>query len=192
MPKCNSGEIRMTETPAEKQFPASSAVLSWFQMVYYSLLHLSYILLTTAISFKFVAAKHDLSSVRHRASDLCCVVSDCSLWPFLSLFDRLHLHVRGLTFSSTNIHAYSRSHIHVRLYWQCFKRLQPWYSSQITQILNHCLNLWSPATRFLESRHGNLKSGLPWGNRDVRCENDFEELKKQWFGPLLRTVCVEF
>lgn len=84
-------------------------------MVYYSLLHLSYILLTTAVSFKFVAAKHDLSSVQHRASDLCCVVSDCSLWPFLSLFDRLHLHVRGLTFSSTNIHAYTRSHIHVRL-----------------------------------------------------------------------------
>lgn len=50
-PKGKKGEFRMMETPAEEQFPARSAASYWFQMVYYSLLHLSYILLTTAVSF---------------------------------------------------------------------------------------------------------------------------------------------
>lgn len=104
------------------------------------------------------------------------------MWEHSSTAAQIYMHIPDPIFMSGSC----------LIYWQCFKRLQPWYSSQITQILNHCLNLWSPATRFLESRHGNLKSGLPWGNRDVRCENDFKELKKQWFGPLLCTVCVEF
>lgn len=64
-------------------------------------------------------------------------------------------------------------------------------------------HLWSPATRFLGGRHGNLK--LPLGNRgSVRHENDFKESRKQRFGAqcgpapakhrptLLCSFCVEF
>lgn len=71
-----------------------------------------------------------------------------------------------------------------------------------TPILSYHLNLWSPATRFLGRRHGNLK--LPLGNRgSVRHENDFKESRKQRFGPqcgpapakhrltLLCSFCVE-
>lgn len=113
--KCNRGKMRMTETPDKKQVPASLAVLYWIQMVYYLLLHRFYILVTKIFSFKLVAVKYNLSSVPHRTSDLCCVVSDCSLWPFLSHFDWLLLYVRWLIFSRTKQRAYNRSHICIRL-----------------------------------------------------------------------------
>lgn len=96
--------------------------------------------------------------------------------PFWGLFDGLHLHARGLpsaagpgmhiadpTFTSSSHLSTDAATIFL----------------SDTPILSYHLNLWSPATRFLGGRHGNLK--LPFGNwGSVRHEN---ESRKQRLGP---------
>lgn len=139
-----------------------------------------------AVSFKFPAGeRQSLSFAQRRASDLCCVYLwlQSAISPFwgtccICMYEDCHSAARQGAHITVPIFTSGAQLTH----WQHFKRLQPRYSSEITQLFNYHLNLWSPATRFLGGRHGNLK--LPLGSREsVRRENNFKKSSKRRFGP---------